>query len=234
MDEYAIGDGVRAKDGPMTHQYGTVVFLARTMAPTWCGSAVRSRCTSVRTSWSRGRSAGPRVPVAPGPGRQRPGRREPDALTCLSGGFAVIGDVQFLPGYSANALIVAGVDRLSDLPRSERAEFLTSMDLLGEAVERVCSARDAAFRRVNLEILGNTDAFLHAHVWPRYDWEPADIVTKPVWSLPRRAVVGSHHAALQAARRPARRAHRGARGPGGRLESSEHAEHGVQGRDPLR
>lgn len=27
MDEYAIGDGVRAKDGPMTHQYGTVVFL---------------------------------------------------------------------------------------------------------------------------------------------------------------------------------------------------------------
>lgn len=27
MDEYAIGDGVRAKDGPKRHQSGTVAFL---------------------------------------------------------------------------------------------------------------------------------------------------------------------------------------------------------------
>jgi diadenosine tetraphosphate (Ap4A) HIT family hydrolase len=37
---------------------------------------------------------------------------------------------------------------------------------------------------VNLEILGNTDPFLHAHVWPRYDWEPTEIVSKPVWLYP--------------------------------------------------
>ncbi|MGP5036378.1 HIT family protein [Brachybacterium alimentarium] len=131
--------------------------------------------------------------VVPGPGSQwrqdRVGSalagENPTVLTRLSGGFAVIGDVQFLPGYSVLLTDRPGADRLSDLPRSERAEFLTSMDLLGEAVERVCSARDAAFRRVNLEILGNTDAFLHAHVWPRYDWEPADIVSKPVWLHPR-------------------------------------------------
>jgi hypothetical protein len=30
----------------------------------------------------------------------------------------------------------------------------------------------------------NTDEFLHAHVWPRYDWEPAERVTKPVWLYP--------------------------------------------------
>ncbi len=36
----------------------------------------------------------------------------------------------------------------------------------------------------HLEILGNTDGFLHAHVWPRYDWEPAERVTKPVWLYP--------------------------------------------------
>ncbi|MDR6980126.1 hypothetical protein J2X68_006864 [Streptomyces sp. 3330] len=41
------------------------------------------------------------------------------------------------------------------------------------------------FRRVNLEILGNTDPFLHAHVWPRFEWEPADVVGKPVWLYPR-------------------------------------------------
>jgi hypothetical protein len=47
-----------------------------------------------------------------------------------------------------------------------------------------CAALDPAFRRVNLEILGNTDPFLHAHVWPRYDWEPTEIVSKPVWLYP--------------------------------------------------
>jgi diadenosine tetraphosphate (Ap4A) HIT family hydrolase len=46
------------------------------------------------------------------------------------------------------------------------------MDRLGEAVEVARAAADPAFRRINLEILGNTDAFLHAHVWPRYNWEP--------------------------------------------------------------
>lgn len=102
----------------------------------------------------------------------------------MPGGFAVIGDVQFLPGYSVLITDAPGVDRLSDLPRPERARFLSSMDLLGEAVEKVCAARDPGFRRVNLEILGNTDAFLHAHVWPRYDWEPEGIVTKPVWKHP--------------------------------------------------
>lgn len=38
-----------------------------------------------------------------------------------------------------------------------------------------------AFRRVDLEILGNTDGFLHAHAWPRFEWEPADSVRMPVW-----------------------------------------------------
>ncbi|WP_343999662.1 hypothetical protein [Microbacterium paludicola] len=36
-----------------------------------------------------------------------------------------------------------------------------------------------------MEILGNTDAFLHAHIWPRYDWEPLEIVGHPVWLYPR-------------------------------------------------
>ena len=27
MDTFAIGDGVRAKEGPMMYQYGTVVYL---------------------------------------------------------------------------------------------------------------------------------------------------------------------------------------------------------------
>lgn len=48
-----------------------------------------------------------------------------------------------------------------------------------------CRQLDPDFRRVNLEILGNTDPFLHAHVWPRFEWESAERVGKPVWLYPR-------------------------------------------------
>jgi diadenosine tetraphosphate (Ap4A) HIT family hydrolase/NTP pyrophosphatase (non-canonical NTP hydrolase) len=108
----------------------------------------------------------------------------PTVLRRLCAGFAVIGDVQFLPGYSVAITDKPGVERLSDLPRPARLAFLADTEHLAEAVERVCRARDDAFRRVNIEILGNTDAFLHAHVWPRYEWEPADVVARPVWLYP--------------------------------------------------
>ncbi|MFI6284531.1 diadenosine tetraphosphate hydrolase [Streptomyces sp. NPDC051018] len=109
----------------------------------------------------------------------------PTVLRRLAAGFAVIGDVQFLPGYSVLLVDEPDVRRLSDLPRSKRLAFLSDMDLLGEAVERACRRLDPAFRRVNLEILGNTDPFLHAHIWPRFAWEPADVVGRPVWLYPR-------------------------------------------------
>ncbi|MFC8763962.1 diadenosine tetraphosphate hydrolase [Streptomyces sp. NPDC057193] len=105
-------------------------------------------------------------------------------LRRLAAGFAVIGDVQFLPGYSVLLVDEPDVQRLSDLPRAKRLSFLSDMDQLGEAVERACRRLDPAFRRVNLEILGNTDPFLHAHVWPRFAWEPADVAGKPVWLYP--------------------------------------------------
>lgn len=103
----------------------------------------------------------------------------PTVLRRLSAGFAVIGDVQFLPGYCVLVTDTPGTGRLTDLPHPRRLRFLADMDLLGEAVERVCARRDPAFRRVNLEILGNTDPFLHAHVRPRYEWEPAALVGRP-------------------------------------------------------
>ncbi|MFJ8045263.1 diadenosine tetraphosphate hydrolase [Kitasatospora sp. NPDC096147] len=129
----------------------------------------------------------------------------PTVLRRLAGGFAVIGDVQFLPGYAVLLTDDPSAGRLSDLPRPRRTAFLDSMDLLGEAVERACARLDPAFRRVNLEILGNTDPFLHCHVWPRYDWEPADLVGRPVWGYPRERwadpahALGGRHEALRAA-----------------------------------
>jgi diadenosine tetraphosphate (Ap4A) HIT family hydrolase len=108
----------------------------------------------------------------------------PTVLRRLTSGFAVIGDVQFLPGYSVLLMDEPDVQRLSGLPKAKRLSFLSDMDQLSEAVERACRRLDPAFRQVNLEILGNTDPFLHAHVWPRFDWEPADLVGKPVRQPP--------------------------------------------------
>ncbi|MET9814517.1 MULTISPECIES: diadenosine tetraphosphate hydrolase [unclassified Streptomyces] len=129
----------------------------------------------------------------------------PAVMRRLDAGFAVIGDTQFLPGYSVLLTDDPAVERLSELPRSRRLAFLSDMDLLGEAVERACRRMESGFRRVNLEILGNTDAFLHAHVWPRYEWEPEDLVRRPVWLYPRemwsaeRYALGPRHVPLREA-----------------------------------
>lgn len=107
--------------------------------------------------------------------------RNPTVLAELAASYAVIGDVQFLPGYSLAITKVPGVDRLSDLPRAERLRYLADVDLLADAVEDVCQRLDPAYRRLNVEILGNADAFLHCHIWPRYVWEPVEIRKRPVW-----------------------------------------------------
>jgi diadenosine tetraphosphate (Ap4A) HIT family hydrolase len=129
----------------------------------------------------------------------------PAVMRRLDAGFAVIGDVQFLPGYSVLLTDDPAVERLSELPRSRRLAFLGDMERLGEAVERACRRVESGFRRVNLEILGNADGFLHAHVWPRYDWEPEDLVRRPVWLYPRemwseeRYALGARHQSLREA-----------------------------------
>ncbi|MBO9626776.1 MAG: diadenosine tetraphosphate hydrolase [Microbacterium sp.] len=105
----------------------------------------------------------------------------PTVLAELESGYAVIGDVQFLPGYC----VLLGRDpearALAEMPRKDRVQFLSDVDLLATAVERACRDADPLFRRMNIDILGNADAFVHAHVWPRYDWEPPELVRKPVW-----------------------------------------------------
>lgn len=105
----------------------------------------------------------------------------PSVLARLTTGWAVIGDTQHLPGYCL--LLYRGeANHLTDLPRAVRAAFLLDMSLVGEAVQTVCAARDPGFRRVNYEVLGNSWPHLHAHVHPRYDWEPSGHRHKPVWT----------------------------------------------------
>lgn len=129
----------------------------------------------------------------------------PTVLRRMPGAFAVIGDVQWLPGYCVLLADDPTVERLSDLSSTGRRQFLDAMAKLGEAVERACQEQDPSFRRVNLEILGNTDPYLHAHVWPRYEWEPPELIGKPVWLYPAEnwsdpsTALGPQHGSLRAA-----------------------------------
>ena len=129
----------------------------------------------------------------------------PTVLARLPAAFAVIGDVQWLPGYCVLLSDDPAATRLSDLRPDQRTAYLESMARLAAAIEDACAAADPAFRRVNVEILANADDFLHAHVWPRYGWEPADLVTRPVWLYPPErwldpaTALGPQHDALRAA-----------------------------------
>lgn len=99
----------------------------------------------------------------------------PMVLAEMKSGYAVIGDTQFLPGYCV-LLPKKEVFSLNDLSVSERSQFLTDMSLIGDVIIDVCHPI-----RVNYDILGNTDAFLHAHIFPRYAWEKEEQRKKPVW-----------------------------------------------------
>lgn len=106
----------------------------------------------------------------------------PLVMARMRSGFAVIGDTQHLPGYSLLLTDDASVDHLTDLAWRPRQQFLFDLSLIGEAVWRAC--RDSDLRRVNYEVLGNTLPVLHGHVHARYEWEPAERITGPVWRYP--------------------------------------------------
>ena len=105
----------------------------------------------------------------------------PTVIARMPSGFAVMGDLQLLPGYCV-LLATPQVTHLSDMSFEQRRQYLFDMSLLGEAIEIVC--RPNGLRRMNYEILGNGDTYIHAHVFPRYDWETPERIAFPVWLYP--------------------------------------------------
>ncbi|MCH5464392.1 HIT family protein [Levilactobacillus tujiorum] len=99
----------------------------------------------------------------------------PMVMAHLPGGIAVYGDTQFLPGYSV-LLPNRQVASLNELTLAESTAFLQSMRILGDAILQATGCE-----RINYDILGNTDQFLHAHVFPRYITESPTRRVKPVW-----------------------------------------------------
>jgi diadenosine tetraphosphate (Ap4A) HIT family hydrolase len=99
----------------------------------------------------------------------------PMVICRMTSGWVVLGDVQFLRGYSL-LLPDPVVPDLNALSMEQRLSFLQDMTILGDALLEVTGAT-----RINYEILGNSEAALHAHVFPRYATEPEERRRKPVW-----------------------------------------------------
>jgi diadenosine tetraphosphate (Ap4A) HIT family hydrolase len=102
----------------------------------------------------------------------------PLLLARMKSGFAVLFGSQFLPGYCL-LLAYPQVDHLTDLSIEDRTTYLLDMSILGQAVLEATGCR-----RINYGIYGNLDPFLHAHVVPRYEWEPDEYKFSPPGNYP--------------------------------------------------
>lgn len=128
----------------------------------------------------------------------------PKVMARMRTGFAVIGDSQFLPGYSLLLADDPALDHPTDLSRARRRDFFFDLSLLGEAVFAATRANGAW--RINYEVLGNGWPHLHGHTHPRYTWEPQERITGPIWqypeeirNAPEHAYADDRHGAVRAA-----------------------------------
>jgi diadenosine tetraphosphate (Ap4A) HIT family hydrolase len=87
----------------------------------------------------------------------------------------VLGDPQILHGYCV-LLPDPVVADLNALHGFTRQQFLQDMTRLGDVILAATGAE-----RINYEILGNVEEALHAHVIPRYSWEPPVRRRQAVW-----------------------------------------------------
>ena len=95
-------------------------------------------------------------------------------VTLLPTAVAVLGNDQYYQGYTL--VIARRATELYHLPDAESTAYF--QDML-----RVARALDRAFapRKMNYELLGNTVAHLHRHLFPRYADDPNP--TRPTWEI---------------------------------------------------
>lgn len=105
--------------------------------------------------------------------------RNPCFVAELKTGYVVIGDHQKYVGYTLFLCKNNSAHELHELNVVFRANFLQEMVYVSEAVWRAFKPK-----KLNYELLGNTDAHLHWHIFPRYenDTHPRE----PIWVVPKK------------------------------------------------
>ena len=105
--------------------------------------------------------------------------KNPTMVCRVSSGWVVLGDVQYIKGYTV-LLADPIVKSINDLQGNDRRAFLWEMTIIGDVLLPITGAQ-----KINYEILGNSEEALHAHIFPRYSDEPKEYIGKPIWSYPK-------------------------------------------------
>lgn len=100
----------------------------------------------------------------------------------LETGYVVIGDYQHFKGY-ALFLFKEHITELHLLDKAVKLKFLEEMSTVAEAVQNAAGAE-----KMNYEMLGNGDAHIHWHLFPRRENDLGEYGNNgkgPVWWYPR-------------------------------------------------
>lgn len=87
--------------------------------------------------------------------------KNPHFVKELETGYVVIGDGQYFNGYTL-FLAKEHVTELHQMEYETKIKFLEEMSILQEAVAKAFQAE-----KMNIELLGNGDAHVHWHLFPR-------------------------------------------------------------------
>ena len=101
--------------------------------------------------------------------------KSPYFVAELKTGYVVMGDYQFFRGYTL-FLCKRHANELHELPQGFRRQHLYEMSQVAEAVYRAFKPR-----KLNYELLGNTDAHIHWHIFPRHANDP--LPKRTVWNI---------------------------------------------------
>ena len=87
--------------------------------------------------------------------------KNPHFVKELETGYVVIGDGQYFTGYTL-FLAKKHVTELHQMEYETKIKFLEEMSIVQEAVSKAFQAE-----KMNIELLGNGDAHVHWHLFPR-------------------------------------------------------------------
>lgn len=92
-------------------------------------------------------------------------------------GFVVLGDQQLFRGYTL-FLCKEHKEELHELEPGFRKKFLWEMSEVAASVYKAFAPR-----KLNYELLGNTDHHMHWHIFPRHMDDP--MPNRTVWNVPK-------------------------------------------------